>query len=64
MRKYKNFKRWVFTTKLKIPPKTNKDRVEEQATPQPQPQAGVKMLETPITHKSLSLSYFFAMRGC
>ena len=59
MRKYKRFKRWVFTAKLGVPPKTNKDRVEERvgsATPHPQPQAAVKMLETPITHRSLSLT--------
>ena len=36
-RKCKNSKRWVFTTKLNIPPK-DKDRVEEQAVPRPQQQ--------------------------
>lgn len=59
MRKYKRFKRWVFTTKLGVPPKADKGRVEERvgsATPHPQPQATVKMLETPITHRSPSLT--------
>jgi hypothetical protein len=46
MRKYRRFKRWVFTRTLEIPPKGG-DRVTN-ATPHPQPQ----MLETPITHKS------------
>lgn len=50
MRKYKRFKRWVFNTKLRIPPKADKDRVGS-STPQPQSQAATKMLETPITHK-------------
>ena len=49
--KYKRFKRWVFTVKLRIPPKADKDQVEEQATPHA---AAIKMLETPITHKSPS----------
>ncbi|KAH9028408.1 hypothetical protein EDB84DRAFT_1498441 [Lactarius hengduanensis] len=53
MRKYKRFKRWVFNTKLKIPPKADKDRVGS-STPQPQSQAAAKMLETPITHKTLT----------
>ena len=56
MRKYKNFKRGVFATKLNIPPRADKDRLEEQATPHPQPQAAIKMLETPVMHKSPSLS--------
>ena len=64
MRKIKNFRRWVFTTKLNIPPKADKDRVEEQATPHPQPQAAIRMLETPITHRSPSLPCFFVMREC
>ncbi|KAF8259412.1 hypothetical protein EI94DRAFT_1668530 [Lactarius quietus] len=59
MRKYKRFKRWVFVTKLDIPPKADKDRVEKgtaSAPPHTQPQATIKMLETPITHrKSRSL---------
>jgi len=53
MRKYKRFKRWVFTTKLRVPPKANKDRV---ASSTPHPQAAIKMLETPITRKSQSLT--------
>ncbi|KAI9452119.1 hypothetical protein BJY52DRAFT_1294656 [Lactarius psammicola] len=45
MRKYKRFKRWVFTTKLGIPPKADKDRVEERgASSTPHPQAAIKML--------------------
>jgi hypothetical protein len=51
MRKYKRFKRWVFVTKLKVPPKADKDRVD--ATPLPQSQPTIKMLETPITHRSM-----------
>ena len=62
MRKYKNFKRWVFTTKLNIPPK-DKYRVKEQATPHPRQQASIKMIEAPITHKSPSFICFLAMRG-
>ncbi|KAN0134620.1 hypothetical protein V8E53_007405 [Lactarius tabidus] len=50
MRKYKRFKRWVFVTKLKVPPKADKGRVD--ATPLPQSQPTIKMLETPITHRS------------
>jgi hypothetical protein len=56
MLKYKRFKRWVFVTKLKVPPKADKDRVEASATPLPQPQPTIKMLETPITHRSTSLA--------
>lgn len=45
MRKYKRFKRWVFVTKLKVPAKDGAaDQVD--ATPT------IKMLETPITHRS------------
>jgi hypothetical protein len=58
--KYKRFKRWVFTVKLRIPPKADKDQVEEQVTPHA---AAIKMLETPITHKSPSLTCFIAMRA-
>lgn len=54
MRKYKRFKRWVFTRTLAIPPKGG-DRVTSAATPHPQPQ----MLETPITHKSSFFASFY-----
>ena len=64
MIKYKNFNRWVFTTKLNILPEADKDRVEEQATPHPQPQAAIRMLKTPIMHRSPSLPYFFVMQEC
>jgi hypothetical protein len=61
MNKYKRFKRWVFSTKVKVPPKDKaRDRAEQGAsssTQNSQQRAAVKMLETPITPKSLSLLF-------
>jgi hypothetical protein len=60
MKKYRRFKRWIFTTKTKVPLRTtpkDKDQVEHYgtgSTPASQQQAAIKMLETPITPKSLS----------
>ena len=50
MRKYKNFRRWVFTTKLNIPPK-DKHQVKEQVATHPQQQASIKMLDAPFMYK-------------
>jgi hypothetical protein len=61
MKKWKRFKRWIFTAKAKVPSKPNKQygmRACSSSTPASQRQAAVKMLETPITPMSLSLPFF------
>jgi hypothetical protein len=61
MKKYKRFKQWVFSTKVKVPSKDKaRDREEQYAsssTQKSQKEVAVKMLETPITPKSLSLLF-------
>jgi hypothetical protein len=69
MKKYKRFKRWVFATKVKVLPKAtqkDKDRAEQCADSSAsasQQQAAIKMLETPITPKSLSFSFLLCESG-
>ena len=60
MKKWKRFKRWIFTAKVKVPskPKQGGMRASSSSTPASQQQVAVKMLETPITPLSLSLSFF------
>ena len=60
LKKWKRFKQWVFITKTEIPSKAM--RVTDlgakrvgSSTPGSQQKSAIKMLETPITPKSLSL---------
>jgi CRISPR/Cas system endoribonuclease Cas6 (RAMP superfamily) len=58
MKKWKRFKRWIFTTKVKIPSKPMHEMracISSSSTPVLQQQSTVKMLETPMTPMSLSL---------
>lgn len=64
MKKYKRFKRWVVSTKGKVPPKhTKRDEMRAcSSTPAVQQQSVIKMLETPVTPMSLcpvSVQYTF-----
>jgi CRISPR/Cas system endoribonuclease Cas6 (RAMP superfamily) len=67
MKKYKRFKRWIFTNKGKIPPKsTERDEMRpyscSSSTPGLQQQSVIKMLETPMTPMSLCpLSFFVSV---
>jgi hypothetical protein len=58
MKKWKRFKRWIFTAKVKVPSKPKQDGACSSSTPASQQQAAVKMLETPITPMSLFLPFF------
>jgi hypothetical protein len=68
MKKYRRFKRWIFTTKTTVPLKTtqkDKDQVDQYgtgSTPASQQQAAIKMLETPITSRSLSSPSLLCVR--
>lgn len=58
IKKYKRFKRWIFTNKDKIPPRpTERDEMPPcswgSSTPGLQQQSVIKMLETPMTPMSL-----------
>jgi hypothetical protein len=65
LKTWKRFKQWIFISKTEIPPKAMRQLADLGAqgvgssTPgsQQQQQHGVKMLETPISPKSLSLIF-------
>jgi hypothetical protein len=64
MKKWKRFKRWIFTAKVKVPSKSDHDQISacSSSTPALQQQSAVKMLETPMT--PMSSSFFISvMRG-
>jgi hypothetical protein len=64
MKKWKRFKRWIFTAKVKVPSKPNHDHkraCSSSSTPALQQQSMVKMLETPMTPMSLSLPFFISV---
>jgi hypothetical protein len=67
MKKWKRFKRWIFTAKVKVPskPKHNQMRAySSSSTPASQQQQfAVKMLETPMTPMSLSLPFLWCKSG-
>ncbi|KAH9974510.1 hypothetical protein BJV74DRAFT_863381 [Russula compacta] len=61
MKKWKRFKRWVFTMKANVPSEAECDKGlgvsrAGSSTPALQQQLAVKMLETPLTPKSAKLS--------
>ena len=59
LKKWKRFKQWIFISKTEIPAKAMRVVLEAtdvgSSTPGSQQQSAIKMLETPITPKSLSL---------
>jgi hypothetical protein len=69
MKIWKRFKRWIFTTKVKIPPKpTEREELRpcscSSSTPGLQQQPVIKMLETPMTPTSLCPLFFFVSMQC
>jgi hypothetical protein len=61
MKKWRRFKQWIFTTKVKVPSKpkhVGMRACSSSSTPASQQQSAVKMLETPMTPMSLSLPFF------